>query len=179
MLTLVLDASSNPVDDLAAALERALNAVKSSGSAGQSEEREDGQGRRLVAEFDALAGSERDQVAQALTQLWDAFNERFGGLQGFLSAEFADRDDYVKQLERAAERMASGRHCAAARYYQATALMLAYIRAVSQQQSLGSRVIEAVHRGRVLSREGLPMQNAETIRQLPSPVLADSLLPSF
>jgi hypothetical protein len=168
MLTLACSTSSNPVDDLVSALECALNAVKSTTWSTRTEDVEEGgKTRRLVAEFDALAGIQRDQVAHALTQLWDAFNERFQGVQGFLSREFADHHVYVKQLERAGERMAPHRHGAAAHYYLATALMLAYVKAVLQQQSLGSRVIEAVHRARVLARESPNTHRSETITDVP------------
>jgi hypothetical protein len=177
MLTLVSDASSKPVDDLVSAFVQALNAVSSSPT--RTEDAEGGLVRRVVAEFDALGGPERDLVAQALTQLWDAFNERFDGLHGFLCAEFSERYAYVKQLERAGERMARYRHCAAAHYYQSTVLMLAYLRALLQQQSLGSRVIEAVHRGRVLAREGPRLQDPERVRRVPSSLQAETLLPSY
>jgi hypothetical protein len=168
MLTLACDTSSNPVDDLVSALECALNTVKSTRWSTRTEDvEEEGKARRLVAEFDALAGIQRDQVAHALTQLWDAFNERFHGVQGFLSGEFADRHAYVKQLERAGERMAPYRDGAAAHYYLATALMLTYVKAVLQQQSLGSRVIEAVQRARVLAREGPNAHSRQTIKDVP------------
>jgi hypothetical protein len=167
MLTLASDKSNNPVEDLVSALECALNAVKSTRWSTRTEDVEDGKARRLVAEFDALAGLQRDQVAHALTQLWDAFNERFDGVQGFLSGEFADRHAYVKQLERAGERMAPHRNGVAAHYYLATALMLAYVKAILQQQSLGSRVIEAVHRTRVLARENPNTHSSETITDIP------------
>ena len=166
MLTLASGASGKPIDDVVSAFDRALSTVKSSWRS--PDEGEDGQARRLVAQFDGLAGPERDQVAQALTQLWDAFSERFGGLQGFLSAEFCDREAYVSQLERAQERMTPYRHGGAAHFYQSTALMLAYVRAVLQQQSLESRVLEAVHRGRTLSRERQRAQTTQRIRQVTS-----------
>jgi hypothetical protein len=178
MLALVSDPSGNAVNDLVSAFVQALNAVTSNNTA-RSEEGEDSLVRRVIVEFDALGGSERDQVAQALTQLWDSFNERFDGLHGFLSADFADRYDYVRQLEKAGERMARYRHCAAAHYYQSTVLMLAYVRALLQQQSLGSRVIEAVHRGRILSREGPLTEVNERIRHVPAPLQAETLLAAF
>ena len=174
MLTLVSDVSSNPVEDLVSAFERALDAVKSNGGT-RSEEAGESIARRIIVDFDALNGPERDQVAQAVTQLWDAFNERFDGLHGFLASEFHERYTYVKQLERAAERMAPYRFCSAAHYYRSTVLMLTYIKTILQQQSLGSRVVEAVHRGRVLSREVPSAQNAERMMQAPSPsVMAGS-----
>ncbi|HEX2727184.1 MAG TPA: hypothetical protein VHN20_15300 [Beijerinckiaceae bacterium] len=166
MLTLASGASSKPIDDVVSAFDRALNTVKSSWRS--TDESEDGQARRLISDFDGLGGPERDMVAQALTQLWDAFNERFGGLQGFLSAEFSDREAYVTQLERARERMTPYRNGGAAHFYQATALMLAYVRAVLQQQSVESRVLEAVHRGRTLSRERQRSETAQRIRQVTS-----------
>ena len=169
MLTLVPDAPSQAVDDLVSAFERALDAVKST-----QIDAMDGSVRMLIAELDALGGQERDQVAHAVTQLWDAFNDRFDGLAGFLAAQFHERYAYVKQLERACERMAPYRYSAAAHYYRSTVLMLAYMKAVSQQQSLGSRVVEAVHRGRVLSREGSPAQGAETVMQVSLSVVTGS-----
>jgi hypothetical protein len=164
MLTLASGASSKPIDDVVSAFDRALNTVKSSWRT--ADEGEDGYARRLVAEFDGLGGPERDLVAQALTQLWDAFNERFGGLQGFLSAEFDDRQAYMTQLERARERMTPYRNGGASHFYQSTALMLAYVKAVLQQQSVESRLLEAVHRGRTLSRERQRSETTQKIRQV-------------
>ena len=166
MLTVASGASGKPIDDVVSAFDRALNAVKSSWRS--TDEGEGGQARRLISEFDGLGGPERDLVAQALTQLWDAFNERFGGLQGFLAAEFSDREAYVTQIERAHGRMTPYRNGGAAHFYQATALMLAYIRAVLQQQSVESRVLEAVHRGRTLWRERHRGETAQRIRQVTS-----------
>jgi hypothetical protein len=60
------------------------------------------------------------------------------------------------------------RNGGAAHFYQATALMLAYVRAVLQQQSVESRVLEAVHRGRTLSRERQRSDTAQRIRQVTS-----------
>jgi hypothetical protein len=162
MLTSASDSSSKTVDELVSAFVKAVKTARDEAGKG-------GQTDRLVAEFDALAGPERDQVAQALTQLWDAFNERFNGVQGFLCAEFSDRDAYVKQLERAGERMARHSNGVAARYHRATTLMLAYIRAVLQQQSLEARLMEAVYRGRVLARERPPIQSSDKVVRLVSP----------
>src|SRR5687767_1621598 len=133
MLTLASGASGKPLDGVVSPFDRALSTVKSSWRS--TDGGEDVDARRLIAHFDGLAGAERDHAPQAVTQLWDAFSERFGGLQGFLSAEFCDREAYVSQLERAHERMTPYRHGGAAHFYQSTALMLAYVRAVLQQQS--------------------------------------------
>jgi hypothetical protein len=162
MLPLAPETSTRAVDDLVSAF---MTAVKSA----RDEEGEGGHVRRLLAEFDALAGGERDQVVQTLTQLWDAFNERYGGMQGFLAADFSSRHAYVKQLERAGERMARYRVGPAGHYFHATALMLAYVRAVLQQQSLEARLIEAVHRARVLVRERPPAQSNDKVIRLVSP----------
>ena len=63
MLTLASGASSKPIDDVVSAFDRALNTVKSSWRT--TDESEDGQARRLVAEFDGLAGPERDPTQAA------------------------------------------------------------------------------------------------------------------
>jgi hypothetical protein len=47
--------------------------------------------------------------------------------------------------------------------------MLAYVRAVLQQQSLEARLIEAVHRARVLVRERPPAQSNDKVIRLVSP----------
>jgi hypothetical protein len=113
--------------------------------------------RQLVLEFDGLPGIERDRVAGAITRLWDAFYARFDGLSGFLSAGYPERHAYLEQLESARKRMACSRQGAAAHYYTATAMMLAYVKAVIRQQTLEARVSEAVQRGRLLARELPPI----------------------
>ena len=146
-----LDASNKVVENLVSAFVHTLHAVKSSEYLTRAKHGEE-HVRSIVVAFDALDGAERDRVAQVLTQLWDAFAERFDGISGFLSARFPERDAYLKQLDVACERMACHRHWAP-HYHQATVMMLAYVKAITHQQSLESRVAEAVQRGRVLSRE--------------------------
>src|SRR5215213_2619677 len=146
-----LDASNKVVENLVSAFVHTLHAVKSSEYLARATHGEE-HVRSIVVAFDELDGAERDRVAQVLTQLWDAFAERFDGISGFLSARFPERDAYLKQLDVASERMACHRHWAP-HYHQATVLMLAYVKVITQQQSLESRVAEAVQRGRVLSRE--------------------------
>ena len=58
------------------------------------------------------------------------------------------------------------RNGGASHFYQSTALMLAYVKAVLQQQSVESRLLEAVHRGRTLSRERQRSETTQKIRQV-------------
>jgi hypothetical protein len=144
------DTSTN-VADLVSSFVQALYAVGRAEPTTGSPSAEDV--RQLVLEFDGLPGVERDRVAGAITRLWDAFDERFDGLPGFLSAGYPERYAYLEQLEVARGRMAYSRHGAAAHYHTATAMMLAYVKSVMRQQTLESRVSEAVQRGRLLARE--------------------------
>jgi len=166
MLAFSFDSSTKVVEDLVSAFVQALHAVKPSECTTPRSHDEDV--RQLVSEFDELPGVERDRVAGAVTLLWDAFYERFDGLAGFLSAEYPERHAYLRELEVARERMACNRHSAAAHYYQATAMMLSYVKAVMQQQSLEARVSEAVQRGRLLLRECLAADRAKTPQVAPT-----------
>jgi hypothetical protein len=153
MLVLVSEPSGG--DNLIAALERTLDALRSSGGEPAHEERPPVDDvSSLVIDFDSLAGTERDLAAHALTQLLDAFTDRFGGLQGFLSAGYCERREYLDQLERASARMSRCSYGGSGHYYRATALLLSFLRSTLQQHSLGSRLLEALHRGRALSLEG-------------------------
>ncbi len=174
MLALSCDTSNKVVEDLVSAFVQALHAVKSSECTPPNSYGEDV--RQLVSEFDGLPGAERDRVAGAITLLWDAFYERFDGLSGFLAAEYHDRHAYLKELEVAQERMARNRKGAAAHYYHATAMMLSYVKAIIQQQSLEARVSEAVQRGRVLLRERLPADRATKPQMAPAKTEVDALM---
>jgi hypothetical protein len=162
------DASSD-VADLVSSFVQALYAV---GQAEPTRVNQSGEDvRQLVLEFDGLPGVERDRVAGAITRLWDAFYARFDGLPGFLSAGYPERSAYLEQLESARERMVCSRQGAAAHYYTATAMMLAYVKAVIRQQTLEARLSEAVQRGRLLARELPP-----TVRDV-KPQIAEAAPP--
>ena len=159
------DASGN-VADLVSSFVQALYAVGQAEPTTVNQSGEDV--RQLVLEFDGLPGVERDRVAGAITRLWDAFYARFDGLPGFLSAGYSERYAYLEQLESARERMACSRQGAASHYHTATAMMLAYVKAVIRQQTLEARLSEAVQRGRLLARELPP-----TVRDL-KPQIAEA-----
>lgn len=116
----------------------------------------------LVTEFDALDLARRDDVARATTMLWNAFADRFGGVDGFLAAGEADQAAYVAGLDQAWRRMWSGRGSAKGHYVFAAALVARYLghwrdggEGTALTRELGKRVVSLIERGRKLAPMGV------------------------
>jgi hypothetical protein len=118
----------------------------------------------ILAEFEGLDGPARDRAGRDLLQLWDAFSERFDGLEGYLAAHALEKNAYIAHLKGATERIAPQRLSAAGHYHHTAMLMLAYITALSHQVPsqmvlvLAARAGEAMDRARTLSRERSAVQ---------------------
>jgi hypothetical protein len=111
----------------------------------------------LITEFDALDLARRDDVARATTMLWNAFAERFGGVDGFIAASETDQAAYVAGLDQAWRRMWSGRGSAKGHYVFAAALVARYLghwrdggAGTALTRELGKRVVSLIERGRRL-----------------------------
>jgi hypothetical protein len=117
-------------------------------------DREEAETIELTEFLDRLGAVEKDEVAKDLTLLWDAFEQQFGGLDGFLAAGEQQKSEYFGRLAGSAGRLTMSRHPRAVRYARSAALMLAYLKAFTRAQpstadvALGSRIAGAIQSGR-------------------------------
>ena len=119
----------------------------------------------LLREFEGLPADKQLEVARALAQLWDAFVEHFGGIEGFLNGDEVRRGDYIQRLEMAAGRMRNAIGSDKGHYFYATAMLRHYLRVLYDSsnehdgQRIASVVVTLVDRGRKL----LPSPKAELL----------------
>jgi hypothetical protein len=91
--------------------------------------------RNSIAEIRDFTPEQRAAVARGLAMLWDAFLDRFNGLDGFLEADSADRAAYVQELRSAVERMNQSENLLRSRYSRAPGLMSAYLASLVRRDS--------------------------------------------
>ncbi len=80
----------------------------------------------LVEAVDALPEQSRSEVAVGLALLWDAFLQQFGGLDGWLALDEAERRAYVDGLKGSAARIGGAGSGARSHLGLAPALMARY-----------------------------------------------------
>lgn len=80
----------------------------------------------IETDLAALAPDRRAKVALALAMLWQAFGQRFDGLDGFLAADRKTQDRYIEDLEALGWRIQRARDTAQAHYLIAVEAMAAY-----------------------------------------------------
>jgi hypothetical protein len=87
--------------------------------------------RDLITEIDQLNAEQRAGAARGLAMLWEAFGGRFGGIDGFLEADAAQRGSYIAELRSAAAKMNLSDALARSHYALSPRLMAAYLDALS------------------------------------------------
>jgi hypothetical protein len=89
--------------------------------------------RDLLTEIDQLNAEQRAGAARGLAMLWEAFEGRFGGLDGFLGADAAQRGSYIAELRSAAAKMDQSEALARSRYALSPRLMTSYLDVLSRR----------------------------------------------
>jgi hypothetical protein len=90
---------------------------------------EDGSDRleALLAEIGEFSAEQRSSVARGLAMLWEAFVGRFGGLDGFMDSDSADRSAYLQSLQSSVEKMNENEALVRSRYSVSPKLMSLYL----------------------------------------------------
>lgn len=114
----------------------------------------------LLREFDGLQRSEKDEIAGALSRLWESFGNQFGGMDGFVTASEDRKSEYVTRLREAERQFASHTHATGRHLYFAVAMMVEYLLSwqdgtpTSDARELGVRVVQLIDRGRQVAEAG-------------------------
>ena len=116
--------------------------------------------RALLGEFRVLDRTQKDRTALRLADLWESFQDHFGGIEGFLSGNEQKRAAYLNQIQVLESRAAAFKAGEEAQYYFATAMMLAYLKLWTQSErppeaiDLSVSVTELIEAGRA-GRKGI------------------------
>lgn len=114
----------------------------------------------LLGEFDGLQRSEKNEVAGALSRLWESFGNQFGGMDGFVTASGERKSEYVARLRDAERQFSAHTHAAGRHLYFAVAMMVEYLLSwqdgtpTSDARELGVRVVQLIDRGRQVAEAG-------------------------
>jgi hypothetical protein len=111
----------------------------------------------IAARLDRLDAVQLAELGTALAALWDALNEQFDGIDGFLSAAATEQSAYLTRLREVEVRTAAMRDSPKGHYHYAVALMVRYVtgwmtRSSEADAALSLRVAKLIDQARTRSQ---------------------------